>query len=361
MSLDTVLNYFLRVGATFRRSESWKRQHTNADNGGRSRVLRSGRFGVGVLAAFLLGEEIEVETQHVHGGSFSGIRFRASIDAELLEMTRIDRTPGTTIRIALGPQTTQMLLGALTRPEEGVDASLYRPQFLPQTLPEAAYVLEDPGVIWRRNNSQLKQCITWPSAGAPLPGEWHRLIAGGYADVQWSYAGYGPPLACNGIPVQSFLSGWGQGSVPGGLQVKPPRLSIFDPDGRLNLSLNRQAVVDRLEFDSELCGEVVKDLLVQMIENPYSRPQEGVDFVFAYRDSSRDSFLGFRHQGFPGQSIAVILGRQGHTFLHEAFLAMDPELRVLIAPFSTEHCREFSRSLNTDLGGVVAFPSAMNQ
>ena len=58
MTSSVVLEYFLRAGASFRRSDAWRQQHELAP--GESRILRSGRFGVGALAAFLLGDEIEV-------------------------------------------------------------------------------------------------------------------------------------------------------------------------------------------------------------------------------------------------------------------------------------------------------------
>jgi len=60
MTVDTVINYFLKAGASLRRSELWRETYEDAE--GKSRVLRSGRFGVGVLAAYLLGDEISVAT-----------------------------------------------------------------------------------------------------------------------------------------------------------------------------------------------------------------------------------------------------------------------------------------------------------
>lgn len=61
MTLDTVTKYFLIAGASFRNSDLWKRQHI--DESGQTRVMRGGRFGVGALASFLLGEEIELRTR----------------------------------------------------------------------------------------------------------------------------------------------------------------------------------------------------------------------------------------------------------------------------------------------------------
>ena len=68
MSLDTMKNYFLNAGALFRSSLAWKKAFQAA--GGKSEVLRSGRFGVGSLAAFLVADDptqirLRVETSGI--------------------------------------------------------------------------------------------------------------------------------------------------------------------------------------------------------------------------------------------------------------------------------------------------------
>ncbi|MBW9079555.1 ATP-binding protein [Rhizobium pusense] len=62
MTSEILQNYFLKAGASFRNSTAWKESFEKND--GSSRIQRSGRFGVGALAAFLLGDEISVETRH---------------------------------------------------------------------------------------------------------------------------------------------------------------------------------------------------------------------------------------------------------------------------------------------------------
>ena len=63
MTQDVLRNYFLRAGASYRNSDRWASEF--ADDKGHSYVFRSGRFGVGVFAAFLLGARIHVNTRHV--------------------------------------------------------------------------------------------------------------------------------------------------------------------------------------------------------------------------------------------------------------------------------------------------------
>lgn len=97
MTLETVQTYFLTAGASFRNSDAWKKLHL--DESGNSRVLRGGRFGVGALAAFLLGDEIHVTTRHFNRSETEGIEFKAKIDDPIIELRRCTAPRGTTIRI----------------------------------------------------------------------------------------------------------------------------------------------------------------------------------------------------------------------------------------------------------------------
>jgi len=60
MTFDTLRDYFLTVGASFRYSDYWSVFFTDAQ--GSSGPPRTGRFGIGVLAAFLLGDTLEIHT-----------------------------------------------------------------------------------------------------------------------------------------------------------------------------------------------------------------------------------------------------------------------------------------------------------
>jgi molecular chaperone HtpG len=99
MNLDVVENYFLKAGASFRRSDAWRKQFE--DEAGRSTVLRSGRFGIGALAAFLLGNTIEVTTRHIESDVDHGLCFSASLDDPAIPLAWVRAPAGTEIRIGL--------------------------------------------------------------------------------------------------------------------------------------------------------------------------------------------------------------------------------------------------------------------
>ncbi|HEX8330238.1 MAG TPA: ATP-binding protein [Hymenobacter sp.] len=99
MQEGTIRDYFLRAGASYRKSSQWKTSFENdAAVGAKSKVLRSGRFGIGALAAFLIGEEVTVKTRHV--AASEGYVFKAKIESEVIELQKEKDLPvGTSIKV----------------------------------------------------------------------------------------------------------------------------------------------------------------------------------------------------------------------------------------------------------------------
>ncbi|PZX15187.1 histidine kinase/DNA gyrase B/HSP90-like ATPase [Palleronia aestuarii] len=99
MTPDILQNYFLRAGASYRSSSAWRESFEKPD--GSNRVQRSGRFGVGALAAFLLGDEIRVETRHYSEPCENGLEFAASIETSSINVVRRQCEVGTKISIEI--------------------------------------------------------------------------------------------------------------------------------------------------------------------------------------------------------------------------------------------------------------------
>ncbi|MEM8873246.1 MAG: ATP-binding protein [Planctomycetota bacterium] len=89
MTLETIRDYFLRVGASYRESPAWQKAFEKGEEPGTgSTVDRTGRFGIGVLAAFLLGNRITVETRHVN--SSVGYRFETTLAEGSVEIKEVE-------------------------------------------------------------------------------------------------------------------------------------------------------------------------------------------------------------------------------------------------------------------------------
>jgi len=96
MTLDTILNYYLKSGVSFRESEVWKKLFV------KNKLIsftRTGRFGVGALAAFLIGDTITVTTRHIEDEK--GYSFSFQLNSEIINIERVDCNFGTTITIPI--------------------------------------------------------------------------------------------------------------------------------------------------------------------------------------------------------------------------------------------------------------------
>ncbi|CAI8912324.1 molecular chaperone HtpG [Brevibacillus sp. IT-7CA2] len=305
MAEETILNYFFKAGASFRKSETWSKQFIN--NNGTSKVQRSGRFGVGVLASFLLGEEITVSTRFVN--DITGWKFKAKIDDQQIEVLKDEREVGTTIKIALTTDT----LNLFKR-----DVEFYEYCFTPS---------ETYWYTWHRlPHPKIKLCLpnTWKGANEvneiienfdDVKG--HQIYPDGYQVVSWDYEAERRELLCNGILIPDWerIGGYEFPTFP----IKP-RVVVSDFDGRLPMSLNRDKLDGRLPFSDELAIDVCRDLLAKL----FLQPDIKVDMLI-----SKDQTI-FRH---PSLKISeknsyitrwgeneLLLHKNGYVLPHSYFL-----------------------------------------
>ena len=93
MTLEEIENYFLTIGSSYDSTIEWKKTR-DSYNG----IYRTGHFGIGVLAAFLLGDRISVETKSTK--SKQGYAFTASLQDSFIQINKIEKKDyGTKISI----------------------------------------------------------------------------------------------------------------------------------------------------------------------------------------------------------------------------------------------------------------------
>lgn len=105
MNIDIIKKYYLIAGASYRRSEAWSKEFGGLD--GNAKVLRNGKFGIGVLATFLLGEKAEVITRSYK--EEKGWKFSIQLDQDNIDIERIDAEIGTKISINVTDKTIKKL------------------------------------------------------------------------------------------------------------------------------------------------------------------------------------------------------------------------------------------------------------
>lgn len=97
MSAKTVTTYLLGIASDYWHSQDFINEYPAALNTGFSAV---GRFGIGFLSVFMLGEDVEVETQRIAGANLS-LRLRGVGKRGALQERPSALRTGTTVRIAI--------------------------------------------------------------------------------------------------------------------------------------------------------------------------------------------------------------------------------------------------------------------
>lgn len=232
MDEDVLLNYYLSAGSSYRRSDAWAAAYTRD---GKSQVSRTGKFGVGFLAAFLLGDEVEIHTQHLKDAK--GLHFTFSQEPMPLDVERRERRnpyvtetndptrendrthSGTTITIKLK--------------DIAVKNWGNRPEWYNW------YAFEDPVVRYSLDDiPQQHQKLKLNRPPVDTPG-WFRLPTGDYESYHWrpNLDTSSPEIYCNGIRIEHPNLGSLDHS---GLKVPYPHISIVDKQGKLGVDLARK-------------------------------------------------------------------------------------------------------------------------
>jgi hypothetical protein len=258
MTIDVVENYFLNIGASFRNSDLWKKEH---ETNGKSNIHRSGRFGIGLLAAYLLGDEIEVTTRSAKLQESEGLNFRCK-KGGLVEIKNCSSGNGTRIEIKLPASIKEKLLAS---PDSWDWFCL-------------AYPKVTRCIVGEKNMS-LGQRQSVPNKHDAVDNElWRRVEVEGFDDLLWAYhdlrrdefrSSYG--IICNGFIVSEDwykgLDGYKNRTLylsPGMnvITAAMPTLVVFDQDGRMPLNLERTGLLgDDIPFKKELARDVAKKIV----------------------------------------------------------------------------------------------------
>ena len=263
MTAEVVQRYFLRAGASFRGSDDWRRMFQDQE----SNVLRSGRFGVGVLAAFLIGDEVHVSTRHVSAAPDKGLEFTASLDAESVELKRIGRSVGTTIRIRIGEDS-----------QDAIGSWAYRPicDWFCLSYPKVVRMFSKDGGVAKQEHVLPKPCDE-------DTGVWRSLVHPDYDGILWAFE-EPPGLACNGIIISRSaarsrrLKRRSRSASRESYNFIDPNISVFDSKGRFPLNLQRTGLTaDVLPFSEELWGSIYDDFLAFCLVNAPNSRGEAAD------------------------------------------------------------------------------------
>lgn len=271
MTLDIVENYFLNIGASFRNSDRWKKAH---ETDGDSDINRTGRFGIGLLAAYLLGDELEVETRNINQLGHEGLRFTCSRGSKAVTFENINLHVGTKISI----KTSKSVISDLVKHPQNWDWFCLSQ---PKVKRELIIKLKDSDEFLRE---ELTQRIKVPFSNSKIDNtNWHRIETAEFEDILWShesivnkqdnynYKKLDNVLICNGIFINS-------GSYESNVKflwesrryytedyvIKPnnPTVVIYDNNGEMPLNIQRNQLTNASpSFIKQISVDVTIDLI----------------------------------------------------------------------------------------------------
>ena len=302
MDLETITDYFLRAGASYRNNPDWRSEFV--DDTGSSTIARSGRFGIGVFSVFLLGNEFEVETRPITDTTGFGFAFQAQNNQDLLEVRRTKLPYGTTICVKLRQDVGTRLFKAakmvessnpvhaeddadldeLEHEDDEVDADAPYKYALDNWSGDDDdddddeyyydeawdwYAMDFPQVmrfvVRPRKRQALGQAFSCPGEGKQIrSAQWHRFSTSQMSEIMWTYNKY-PRLVCNGIIVREGELDWKPKSFET-RSLRAPRVSVIDHDTRLPLTLDRSRLTrPRAGFEDELLADVEVDVVAYLL------------------------------------------------------------------------------------------------
>lgn len=255
MTLNVIKNHFLNIGSSFRTSEEYKKVVSSTNNS----IQRNGKFGIGILSSFLLGNTITVSTKSKEEIEYI---FSTKKDTKVIEIEK--RINNNSRYAGDSPYGTQIII------------KLYSEIVPKELIIEDWYKINDINInILNRPESNSDQNLINVDELKCEDGIWHELLGAkdyGFQKVYWSYeykikpirfSGkkgekspiLSPNLICNGILIpdsyskrieSKFIENW-------------PTVLIFDADGKLDLNLSRDEINGNLPFTKELEKELMRE------------------------------------------------------------------------------------------------------
>ena len=248
MNEDVLLNYYLSAGSSYRSSDAWAAANTKD---GKSQVARTGKFGVGFLAAFLLGDKIEVHTQHC--ADTKGYHFTFGQESATLDVERLKRAePGTTITIRLKPT-------AIRKWDNGPKWHNW-------------YAFDDPVVSYTFNGKPVEyRNLRLHRPPADTPG-WFQFHTKDFEAYHWkpNLTSRQPEFYCNGIQIYHEFPG---SMVESGPHIYYPHISILDKQGKLAVDLARKEL-EEIPMKEALPQEVLRWHIARLLLTPWNSEED---------------------------------------------------------------------------------------
>lgn len=303
MNDDTIINYFLNAGSSYRFSKNWSKKFT--DNNG-SKIIRSGRFGIGVLSAFLIGDEISITTRYIYDDI--GYKFSMKIDQDDFNVVRTNCKIGTKITIKIKKSSMEYFTSNENLYNLNDDWKCW-------------YMFKKPRVQYYLDGEELfdeskRRYI--PSNNCEY-SDWNSVKSNDYECFRWKYENH-KRFYCNGILIPNITTR--TFGINYGKEVKFPSISLIDRKATLNINLSRSDILEIPEKEL-LLEEIYKSYIGKLLSVKWSTLNDinnnilndfAIYYDFAESYSSKKNNSHINNETF-------IVSKSGYSIVSKEFIS----------------------------------------
>lgn len=267
MDIEIISEYFLKIGSSYRYSKSWQDTFQKGES---SLVPRTGRFGIGVLAGFLLGEKIQVHTRRYNQEESRALQFEITPSSQNIQIQYRPKSQiGTTIRVSLNEKAIETISKYIKYEIHERDFNSYRTPSKPQEW--RWYYLDTPRIDFNILNEDRPE-ETLPNnyiiKKDSLEKDWHLIKADSLISTFWRPAEHSH-VFCNGVVIPTISSP--RVSLEGAISThhsKPYEILYIDNNAALPLNLQRTGFVESEPHAiEEISLDMVKNHIKQSVED----------------------------------------------------------------------------------------------
>lgn len=290
MNEDVIANYYLTAGASYRYSKQWTETFSDSENN--AKIARNGRFGIGALATFLIGNEAKVITRNINDAN--GYCFEYTIEPKILNVKKINKTePGTIIEIAMN----QKAIDVFTKTYWHRWAEWYH--------------FTEPNITYKLNGKELKKNKMFSLKKGEDSDDWFACHSNDYDSLHWTVKHYvNGKYMCNGIHIPNerhydHNTTLKQSLINRGYYQSEPTIAVIDKKGIFPLDLARKNVFDTFTIDDSLVAELCKYQIAKLLV--YGQPDKCIINQNGFIPRERSFVLNI------GQPVYLI-GKSKSTF-----------------------------------------------
>ncbi len=269
MTEYVIKNYYLTAGASYRESSEWCDRYL--DNERNAQYARSGRFGIGALAAFLIGHKVSVTTKSIN--EKFGYYFEYTLKSDILNVKKIkDAEIGTEIRIEISDN----CLASLGEDISSITSAIQNQWF-------NQYQLKIPDIKYILNGKEKQPHMIFDLKKGEDSNGWFSHDLPNLDSFHWSFSN--PKSLYNGIVIDSKKAiDENVLKKCGYFCGKFPRIAISDSKNTVNIDLSHNSITSPISISDSFITELCKYRIAAALFR--RNPSEGKSRGFIPNDFS---------------------------------------------------------------------------